>query len=380
MRRLIVCAAAFVVIFSLCSCSLFPDGTINGVEEENGADSELQILEGRVEGKMSDNIIVDASLDVTGIDNSKEIMVKEKNFTREESDNYAALFESDNCRISDVQEVKRKDGKVLRYIYKYDDGSQFYYGNNMTYRSYDMSKNSYKSYVPAKYGAKADAEELNADGDIDGLSKDDCKKEADRILYLLGMEVCDNPEIYTLGMERIKTVNEYSKKQNVNNKDMLPEDREYEAYAFLYVQKLSDGEFTDAAFNTDSYYAYDGEVMVIIGRMGLIYISAANLYDIVKETPIEITIDMYAALEKVHASKQYSTDITIKQIKYVYIPLSETNSDAFETTGIKAVPFWQIVIEREGDIEQLGKGKKTSLVYVNAVDGNLYTKSFNVIF
>ncbi len=370
MRKYIICIIMGIALLNMTACSLFPDGTINAVEDSGGEKEELNIQESRVSGRLSDNITADAVLDTTGIDSAKELKVKEKSFTKEECDKYAALLETADNNITNVQEIKKRDGKILRYIYEYSDGSEFSYGVNMNFRTPEYEDKSYSDTIPKLYGMVTEGKEPYTEGDIDGLSKQKCMQKATQLLESMNIEVYDDPITYTLSVERAEQVN-----KNGPGKNNHSWDKEDEAYAFRYTQKLSDGKLPDMTFSTDSCSGYAGEVYVIVGRKGVIYMRVLNLYEIVEESPVQNNVDMYAALEKVSAAKQYGDDSTVKSIRYVYVPVYYKGKGELETTGLQAYPYWMIVLEKKGKSEQGETQIKTNIIYINAVDGTMYTSS-----
>lgn len=133
----------------------------------------------------------------------------------------------------------------------------------------------------------------------------------------MGIDICDNPVVYTIDVNTQKAIKE-NNALYANMKDLTEND---ECYCMVFERKFENQPMSDVAYDDSSYAGIPTEVQVIYGRHGLIYLNTSDRYDIVeKEEVTDGIISANEALDIIKSVKQYISGQKIIEIRLQYIP------------------------------------------------------------
>lgn len=364
---------ALILLMSISACSFFPDGAINNVEDkDDNNSSSIYIEDNRAVGIISDNIEVDGKY-VADLDGSWYVCkTNRRGPDKEEADRNAELLKKEGTAIVDCKEIRDKNNNLLRYIYEYSDGSRCISDSQIMYSSETYSQFSYCNYFPTKYGIKKKEVEVFTADELNGLSKEECIIKVENVLNKLGIDICDNPVVYTIDVNTQKAI----KENNVlyaNMKDLTEND---ECYCMVFERKFENQPMSDVAYDDSSYAGIPTEVQVIYGRQGLIYLNTSDRYDIVeKEEVTDGIISVNEALDIIKSVKQYISDQKIIEIRLQYIPQVTQGNGADYNTIYEIAPYWVMVIERPASMSDGEYKTRNDIVFINAFDKRIYLKS-----
>ena len=159
---------------------------------------------------------------------------------------------------------------------------------------------SYGNYFPTKYGIKKKEVEVFTADELNGLSKEECIIKVENVLNKLGIDICDNPIVYTIDVNTQKAIKE-NNALYANMKDLTEND---ECYCMVFERKFENQPMSDVAYDDSSYAGIPIEVQVIYGRQGLIYLNTSDRYDIVeKEEVTDGIISVNEALDIIKICK-----------------------------------------------------------------------------
>lgn len=371
MKKWICIALIMVMGINMNGCSLFPDGTLNEAEDEGEYES-LDIQETKITGTLLENMKVDAVIDADIEADWNQYKAVDAGFTKEETENNAKMFEHDDVVIKDVEEIATKEGEVFRYIYTYSDGSQFCNGSNIVYRSSDCGDKDHDIYIPNEYGMKISTEERFPLDELDGLSKQDSINKAKEILVKLGIEVCDNPRVYAMDAD---SQNKYLESHGNRNKDIMSWTKDDECYYMIFKQSIRGLAISDVAFNGTSYTGVPAEVRVAVGHKGVEYIRIDYRFDVKETTSVKgQIISMEDALNMVKSAQQYYDDQTVTEIELCYLPVVKNGFSVVREYEIH--PYWIVIIENKNVPGGNGGEYQNKAIFIDAVDGSLYTRTF----
>ncbi|MGN0327968.1 MAG: hypothetical protein ACI4D4_03195 [Lachnospira sp.] len=381
MKKWICIALIMVMGINLNGCSLFPDGTLNEVEEE-GEPESLNVQETKITGTLMENMKVDAVIDANIEADWNQYKAVDAGFTKEETENNAKMFEHDGVVIKNVEEIATKEGEVLRYIYTYSDGSQFSNGSNIIYRFSDYNDKAYNEYIPEQYGIQINKEERFPFDELDGLSKKDSIDKAKDILKKLGVEVNDNPTVYAMDANSQNYLR--NERLKIHNKEKYKNwTKDDECYYIVFRQNIGGLSICNTGFSGTSYGGVPAKATVVIGRKGLEYLNVDYRFDIKETTSVKgQIISMEDALNMVKSAQQYYDYQTITEMELCYMPVIKSGFASNVKKEYEVYPFWKIILEykysnteiNEGDFTNRNKG-----IFINAVNGALYTESYQNI-
>ncbi|MGN0384172.1 MAG: hypothetical protein ACI4DS_07870 [Eubacterium sp.] len=356
-----VCALGLTIVLYCClvGCSLFPDGTLNNKNVE----IDVTIGEdGIINGKLNDKFNVNATISypegIKSIDGFKANVRKmnkvKADATVEKLSKYLGKV------VKDCIESGGNPG--LRYFYTFDDGSQYYDGDYIQYKSSDYSSKNYSACTSSKkYGR------LIADDVLEDFSLSDAKAKAKEAIKLFDeFDFTEEPvDCYALS---VKNVNEYRESQGMQFTDWSKED---EAYVFTFLRLYNDIPICADSIDNGSYFSNSHNVNVIVGREEIELIEIDALYDVLETKEITDTLcSVEEALEILATTYKYTSQLNtheIVEINLVYVPLASVSAQLKE---YDANPYWEFVIETEktaNDKKGTYTYKKKSYYLVNAV-------------
>ena len=372
MKKLTV-IIALILLMSISACSFFPDGAINNVEDKDDNNSaSIYIEDNRAVGIISDNMEVDGKY-AADLDGSWYVCkTNRRGPDKEEADRNAELLKKEGTAIVDCKEIRDKNNNLLRYIYEYSDGSRCISDSKIMYGSETYSQFSYGNYFPTKYGIKKKEVEVFTADELNGLSKEECIIKVENVLNKLGIDICDNPIVYTIDVNTQKAIKE-NNALYANMKDLTEND---ECYCMVFERKFENQPMSDVAYDDSSYAGIPIEVQVIYGRQGLIYLNTSDRYDIVeKEEVTDGIISVNEALDIIKSVKQYISDQKIIEIRLQYIPQVTQGNGADYNTIYEIAPYWVMVIERPASMSDGEYKTRNDIVFINAFDKRIYLKS-----
>lgn len=356
MKRYVGVIFLFICICMISGCSLFPDGTMNQVEDNGveGNQTALKEKDGHIEGQLLNNMRVDADVVTYGDTEWKQLKATGKKYGQEQADQDALVFQNKE----NIVESKSEDvGGYIRYEYSYDDGAYFY-GDTYTmsyFRNKDKYVNSKRMYMYNRIFSSdseitADLNQLFSVEELEGVSKQDAINEVRQICKKLNINLSDiEPSVYVMDTEHMnQLIEQYTSLQYVmdlttGNKERNVWTEEDEEYYMTFYMEMNGVPILAKGFSTETLYAAQCEVTVVYGRDGIIKLNANRLYDFESAQDLEGTIcSASEALDSVAATYQYNTDtdFDISQIQLMYVVIGKEGQLKADKTEYTVRPYW----------------------------------------
>ena len=372
-----------VALLGITGCSLFPDGTINSVEEGKGTMQVSGDESRHMQGALNDSVSVDADIIIPENSDYKQYTAAERQYTKEQTDEYAKLFISDT-EITEVQETPYKR------IYKYSNGASFLAGSGtISYNTQEDEKRHYNMYIEGQGTYWADKESAFPLKELENFSLNEAVRQARELCGKLGVELSEEePEVYVMDAEHMPdimvqsdTLHYYTTKEQSKNGEQGEEITWTEADEVYYIifEICVDGiPLSVRNISTDSVYSAGSRAIVVIGRNGIEKVDLGSyLYDITETKELEGSIcSSTEALEILASKYQYVTEVAklqIAEIRLVYVPIGINNSDKREYT---IRPYWMCISLQEDTREKNGVTEtymKASAIMIDAVSKAVYT-------
>lgn len=330
---------------TMVGCSIFPDGTINGIENNTAGDivsEENRHISEEIDAALS----VEADISIPqSMNNVKQYILKLKEVLPESCDNYAQTLENAERKISDRQEIMDESGQLLRIIYTYEDGTSYNSGNNVSYKTVKAKERQYHRYI-----SKSNPQEQSLPLEqLEDFPLDTAVDTAVEFCSQLGIKVSsDYMEYYAMDAEHMTQIMREkalykSGKSESQGKEIIWE-KEDEVYYFIFNSILDESPMSTASFSNESKYAGSTDVAVVVGRNGVEYLDVDTTYEVVETTSITENVDNVTdAINILKAAFQYATSfqkVMINDIKFTYIPVTVQASK--QTT---AYPAWELSAE-----------------------------------
>lgn len=354
MKRYIKVIFLFICICVISGCSLFPDGTMNQVENngEEGKKTTLEEKDGHIDGQLLPNMKVDADVVTYEDIEWKQLKATGKKYSQEQADQDALVFRNKE----NIVESKSEDvGGYIRYEYSYDDGAYFcgdtyamsYFRNKDEYVN---SKRMYNRIFSSDSQITIDLKQVLPVEELEGVSKQTAIEEVRKICKKLNIDLSDiEPSVYVMDAEHMnQLIEQYTSLQYITdlttgNKEKNVWTEEDEEYYMTFYMEMNGAPILKKGFSTDTLYAAQCEVTVVYGRDGIVKLNANRLYDFKSAQELEGTIcSASEALDSVAATYQYNTttDFDISKMQLMYVVIGKEGQLNGEKTEYTVRPYW----------------------------------------
>jgi hypothetical protein len=367
---------ACLLLISIQGCSLYPDGTINPVEE-----GTMQVAEespGHIQGELNGSVAIDADIIIPENAEWKQYEATERTFTKEEFQKAEKLFAFDS-NIKAEYDYTDKSGV---YRCEYDDDSSFTMNvGGIHYYTQDAEKRNYNMYIS---GTKTMSKESVFPVDeLEDFSKEEAVNTVRMLCKELGVDLSeDEPEVYTMDAEHMTEIMMMSdnlhyyrtKDQWVNGEqgEEISWTKEDEVYYMIFSINLDGNKLTDRDITTDSYYGAGSTINAVIGKNGLKLMSVGSgyLFDIVEASELDGNICSYEeALDVLASAYQYLdgyTEITLEKMELVYVPVGKGENNVDRKYTVR--PYWQCTMKMKGSSTKNGETTEYTDEVVSLID------------
>lgn len=353
----------------LAGCSWYPDGTTYNVDDESQVQVETNDS-GDIKGKLTENVNIDAEVDIPDNKNWKNYSVKLRMPDIGIREKAVSLFEGENT--VKPSEITNNDGAINAYQYQFPNGNNILISNGrIIYSKPMMIDRSYDRYIKGDNGIKDNINELFPYKELDGISREESVKKIEEICEKLNIEIGSEPEVYAIDYEHAQAIVDSDSTYNLdkagNPKNKWVKDNN--AYAIFFRINMNGIPITDLDYHVNGGNASGSYVEAIINKDGIISFAVNGIYDVTEESIVGNQLCTVSDVLKILESRFHymtsNSQTDIEKICLEYVPVYTSELKKYDLK-----PYWICKINTlRTDIKD-GNGTSTKLkktLFIDAV-------------
>lgn len=364
MKRMGLIAASLILLIGVTGCSLFPTGESYSWGEK---EAEVTIAADGATGKLSDSLVVNATINEPKNVEWKKYNVEQAVYTNKELEDMADRLKGNN-------RITKKNVGDEYYNCEYSDGSSFGYNIQdgifgMSYDTKQAIRVQYEAMISnnnAALLAESQIKEIFPNDTIEGLSKETAMTQGKETCSRMGINIDDSPYIcvamdYENANKELEINPNKAKDKNGNAYKWTKSD---DAYYMIFKRSIDGIPISIESKNANFYAIPKASVVVIVGRQGVVEVNIRYAY---KEKLSEnvTVIDSQKALNILATDTMYAAigDMVLTNLSLEYVVYKD-----LKTKEDYIKPMWVYTFERTTTTEKNGETYTRTSKQTNFID------------